>query len=63
MFRFSESAHATSVGLGIGITVIIVLILGVVIGTIFYRRRNLTARHNFASEDPIELPARSVTPS
>ncbi|XP_065363778.1 uncharacterized protein LOC135957050 isoform X1 [Calliphora vicina] len=59
----SESAYATSVGLGVGLTVIIVLILGVVIGTIFYRRRNLSSRHNFASGDPLELQARSVTPS
>ncbi|KAM7350338.1 uncharacterized protein ACRADG_008948 [Cochliomyia hominivorax] len=59
----SESANETSVGLGFGLTFIIVLILGVVIGTIFYRRKNLNARHNFTSPYPIELSARSPTPS
>lgn len=62
-FKESETAHATSVGLGIGLTVIIVLIMGVVLGTIFYRRRNISAQHNFASADPLEIPARSSSPS
>ncbi|XP_058979008.1 uncharacterized protein LOC131802642 isoform X1 [Musca domestica] len=50
-----DTAHATSVGLAIGLTVVLILVVGVVIGTFIYRRRNLSARHNLASTDPLEL--------
>ncbi|XP_037936959.1 uncharacterized protein LOC119670667 [Teleopsis dalmanni] len=53
--------HATSVGLAIGVTVIILLVLGVVIGTVFYRRRNLSAQHNFPSADPLDSTNSVVT--
>ncbi|XP_017476836.1 PREDICTED: uncharacterized protein LOC108366869 [Rhagoletis zephyria] len=50
---------ASSLGLGIGITIIIVLLLGLLIATVFYRRRNLTAQHSFTSADPINTVSSS----
>ncbi|TMW47591.1 hypothetical protein DOY81_007336 [Sarcophaga bullata] len=59
----SDIFNATSAGLGVGVTVILVLILSVIIGTIFYRRRNLSANHDFATSDTLEMPTSSGTPT
>lgn len=60
VLTFSDTFYATSAGLGVGVTVILVLIIGVVIGTIFYRRRN---QGDFATSDTLEMPDSPVIPS
>ncbi|XP_053949580.1 uncharacterized protein LOC128857826 isoform X1 [Anastrepha ludens] len=49
-------------GLGVGITIIVVLLLALLLATVFYRRRNRTAQHNFTSTDAFDMAAsNSVT--
>ncbi|XP_067636010.1 uncharacterized protein [Eurosta solidaginis] len=57
--RLRESVPAASLGLSIGISIIILLLLGLLLATVFYRRRNRTAQHNFISTDALELTSRN----